>query len=632
MGVFAALVGGLLSQLHQIVGFPVCPGDWVWTVTVAGAVLAIPPVLAAALVAVVRRRIGNRYGTLTVLLFALLGVVGMAVLPLLGFTGAATALQRAALGTGSSGLTSQDAAALDDAYCFLPAQSTYLGGGRSVSAALTALPGPDLLLAGRALVLLVAFPLLALLLTWLLARLAVRRGPAWPARLLWLPFLGLLAGTLPLSEGVVGQLWLGYVVGAVPGLLLLLLIGRPRWSVVNRPAAAARPSMAPPRPQRRRPQPPPQPPRPQPQPPRPQRPQPLPPMPSVRPQPPKNPQPTRQLPSADSVPAGTTAQDPAPGGTMPPRPATDPGQLPPTRVGALAGAGGTAENAGDGHPGSGRFRRLHRLGEGGFGDVWLAMDTELDREVAIKVARAPDPDTELRIRREARALAAVRHPHCVRVYDILSDVDDLPGLAIVMEYVRGPSLARQVQDRGSLSDTEGAHLWSTLAGALAAAHDRGVLHRDVKPANVIIDDTGQAHLIDFGIARTAWDPPLTAAGVVIGTPDYLAPEVAAGGSAHPKSDLWQLAATVSYALCGVPPRGYRESSMEALRAAATREPATELPISSVHLGLLQRALHPEPERRPTLTEVQSNLAGWLARTGRPARGPVTRTLAVPPRP
>ncbi|MFN2496899.1 MAG: serine/threonine-protein kinase [Pseudonocardiaceae bacterium] len=539
MGGFATLAGELLSLLHSIAGPAVCPGDWVWTITAAGAVLATPPVLAVSLVALVRRFTGNRYPTPTVLLFVLLGVMGTAVLPLLGFAGAATALRRAALGTGSSGLTRQDVADLQDAYCFLPAQVSYLGGGRSVSEALRALPGPDVLLAGRAVVLLVTVPLLALLATWALARLAVRRGPAWPARLLWLPFLALLLGTLPLDEGAVSQLWLGYLVGVVPGLGLVLLIGRPQWSVIH------------------------------------------------------------------------------------PAPAVDPGRPAPT----LSGAG--AVTGRDGRAGGARFRRLRRLGEGGFGDVWLAMDTTLAREVAIKVARVPDRDTEQRIRREARALAAVHHPHCVRVYDILTDVDDLPGLAIVMEYVPGRSLAQQVREQGPLSDTEGAHLWSTMAGALDAAHSRGVLHRDVKPSNIIIDDAGRAHLIDFGIARTEGDPALTATGMVIGTPDYLSPEVAAGAGADPRTDSWQLAATVSYALSGRPPRGYRESSVAALQAAAT-EPATQLPENSAHCRMLELALHPEPGRRPPLAAVQAALADWLARTGRPSHGPVTRTLAGPP--
>lgn len=609
MGVVTTLVGELLSLLHSVAGLSVCPGSWVWTITAAGVLLAVPPVLAAALIALARRFVGNRYRVGAILSFALLGVLGFAVLPMLGFVGAATAIQRAALGTGASGLSGQDVADLQDSYCFLPAQASYLGGGgRTVSAALTALPGPDWLLGGRVMVLLVALPVLALLLTWGLARLAVRRGPSWPSWLMVLPFAVMMVGTLPLDEGVVSQLWVGYTTGVIPGLLLVVLIGRPSWRVIRRTRATPDTSPSPdsmhppefsPRPEVS---------------PRPQRPA-LPRQPAL-----PVPQPTLALPNQE--PGRASAAHHA-GGPVPLAP--DPGPLPVTLAAGMAGAGTTA-TSGRGA----RFRRLSRLGEGGFGDVWLAMDTVLGREVAIKVARVPDVATEQRIRREARSLAAVDHPHCVRVYDILSGLDDLPGLAIVMEYLPGPSLAEQVRRYGPLSDTAGAHLWASLAGALDGAHRRGVLHRDVKPSNVIIDDSGQAHLIDFGIARIARDPALTATGIVLGTPDYLAPEVAAGGVAAPGTDSWQLAATVSYALCGQPPRGERDSAVAALQAAAKGEAATELPMRSAHCAMLRWALHPDARRRPALTQVHTELTTWLARTGRPARGPVTRPLAVPP--
>ncbi|HEX2299667.1 MAG TPA: serine/threonine-protein kinase, partial [Pseudonocardiaceae bacterium] len=452
MGAITTLVGELLSLLHGLAGLPVCPGNWVWTITAAGVLLAVPPVLAASFIAVVRRFIGNRYRVGTVLLFAVLGVLGFAVLPMLGFVGAATAIQRAALGTGASGLSGRDVADLQDAYCFLPAQSSYLGGGgRTVSGALTALPGPDWLLGGRTMVMLVALPVFALLLTYVLARLAVRRGPSWPGWLLVLPFLILVVGTLPLDEGVVSQLWAGYTAGVVPGLFLLLVIGRPRWSVIRRSQAAVPASPQPPT----GPQAPPE-----------QQPA----MPAR--QPPR----TLALPESDDRPAPSGGPAP-PHGPAPLAPA--PGPLPQTLAAGMAGAAAGADTT---QRAAARFRRLRQLGEGGFGDVWLAVDTVLGREVAIKVARAPDADTEQRIRREARSLAAVDHPHCVRVYDILSGLDDLPGLAIIMEYLPGPSLAQQVRSFGPLSDTAGAHLWSTLAGALDAAHRRGVLHRDVKPS------------------------------------------------------------------------------------------------------------------------------------------------------
>ena len=175
--------------------------------------------------------------------------------------------------------------------------------------------------------------------------------------------------------------------------------------------------------------------------------------------------------------------------------------------------------------------------------------------MALKAAHVRDADTEERIRREARALAAVRHPHCVQIHDLVPADGDpglagLDGMVIVMEYVRGESLGELVRTRGTVDDVAAARVWSSIAGALDAAHARGVLHRDVKPANIVVDADGQAHLIDFGIARQTGDATLTAAGFVLGTPDFLAPEVAAGGPATPESDAWQLAATIGYALCG----------------------------------------------------------------------------------
>jgi serine/threonine protein kinase len=292
--------------------------------------------------------------------------------------------------------------------------------------------------------------------------------------------------------------------------------------------------------------------------------------------------------------------------------AADPGPLPFTprdleRTSVLQAAGG-------------RFRKVRPLGHGGFGTVWLAVDTQLDRTVAVKIAHAPDAETEERMLREARALAAVHHPNCVRVYDIVSDVD---GLGLVMEYIEGQQLADMVHENGPLDDVAAARLWMTMAGALSAAHTKGVLHRDVKPANVIIDPEGNAHLIDFGIARSKGDSTLTAAGMMVGTPDFLAPETASGAPASPPSDAWQLAATVSFALSGAPPRGVRENAMAALMAAAKSEPLVELPHRSAHRGLLLASLDPNPARRPTLNAVAREMRAWLMRAGVSEDGPVT---------
>ncbi|WP_344677523.1 serine/threonine-protein kinase, partial [Saccharopolyspora taberi] len=270
-----------------------------------------------------------------------------------------------------------------------------------------------------------------------------------------------------------------------------------------------------------------------------------------------------------------------------------------------------------------RFRRIRALGHGGFGSVWLAADDQLGRMVAVKIANNPDPRTVQRTMREARALAAVNHPNCVHLYDI---VDESDGLAIVMQYIPGQGLGELVGGGGVLTDVAAARLWATLASALSAAHEQGVLHRDIKPSNVIVDEGGAPHLIDFGIARAQGDATLTSPGTMVGTPDYLAPETATGSPASAASDSWQLAATVCFALSGHPPRGEHDSPMSALMAAAHADPCTRVPERTAHRALLIEALDADPIRRPALREVRARLENWLARAHLAASGPVTEQL------
>ena len=150
-----------------------------------------------------------------------------------------------------------------------------------------------------------------------------------------------------------------------------------------------------------------------------------------------------------------------------------------------------------------------------------------------------------------------------------------------------------------------------------------MLHRDVKPGNIVFDGDGQAHLIDFGIARRTGDATLTATGFVLGTPDFLPPEVAAGGRATPSADSWQLAATIGFALCGQPPRGDHADAVSGLRAAAVGGPPTHLPHRSAHLALLRAALDDDPARRPPLRAVHRALDDWLRSVGARPDGPVT---------
>ena len=192
-----------------------------------------------------------------------------------------------------------------------------------------------------------------------------------------------------------------------------------------------------------------------------------------------------------------------------------PGAVPGMAPGVVGANGAAAARS---RPtGPARFRLVRRLGSGGFGRVWLAHDARLGHTVALKAAHVRDAETEERIRREAHALATVRHPHCVQIHDLVpADSDpglaELDGMVIVMEYVRGESLGELVRTRGTLDDVAAARVWSSIAGALDAAHGHGVLHRDVKPGNIVLDADGQAHLIDFGIARKTGDATLTATG------------------------------------------------------------------------------------------------------------------------
>lgn len=252
----------------------------------------------------------------------------------------------------------------------------------------------------------------------------------------------------------------------------------------------------------------------------------------------------------------------------------------------------------------GRFQPLRELGRGGFGAVWLCLDTSLDRKVAVKIAHMVGAENRLRMHREAKALAAIRHPNCVRIYDLVESDD---SLAIVMEYITGRSLTDMVRTDGPLDDDAAARLWADTATALLAAHQVGVLHRDIKPSNILIDSDGTPWLIDFGIARTAGDVTVTETGAVIGTPSYLPPEVAAGKTATVESDVWQLAATVNFALTGQPPRGAHDDDRHAWAAAIQGAACSGVAAGSAHRALLMACLDNDPAQRPPLLDLIASL-------------------------
>nr|WP_239028619.1 serine/threonine-protein kinase [Pseudonocardia acidicola] len=603
----AALLAGLLNGLRPIVAPDVCPGGWAWATSAVGVGVGLLPTVGAVGVALWRRRIGSHYGVGESLVLTATGVLTAGILPLLFFTATGQVFATAAAGGAVPGLTSRAIRSMDSAVCLTGPQSSYLGAG-SVGDAFNP---ADPVRFGIAVMLLALVPLLAALFVAAQARLALRRGPRWPSKFFWLPVLALTVFTARTPAGSTEHLWVGFATGAFLGIVVTAMVGPPSREVV-------RTSLARPQPVRR---------------PGPATAGGAAPAPSLAdrlaqrfaartPEPPVLPRqrtvasPQQLAATPGPVPAAA-AGTPVPAPPTPRRPA-----YPPTLVAAAPAP----------MPGRGpRFRLIRRLGSGGFGRVWLAHDAQLGQTVALKSAHAPDTETEQRIRREAAALAAIRHPNCVRIHDLVHAGSDpglvgLEGMVIVMEYVEGMSLGQLVQERGPLDDVSAARVWAGIAGALDAAHQRGVLHRDVKPGNVIVDPSGLAHLIDFGIARRTGDATLTMAGFVLGTPDFLAPEVAGGRAATPASDAWQLAATVSYALTGYPPRGGHADALSGLRAAAAGARLTHLPRRTAHLSLLKSSLKTDPARRPELHAVHRGLEDWLRRTGARMDGPVTAGL------
>ncbi|GGX02571.1 hypothetical protein GCM10010297_25490 [Streptomyces malachitofuscus] len=296
---------------------------------------------------------------------------------------------------------------------------------------------------------------------------------------------------------------------------------------------------------------------------------------------------------------------------------------------------------------AGRYRVTARLGRGGMGVVWKAVDEVLGREVAVKELRtysdAAGPelaDLGLRMQREARAAARVRHPGVIAVHDI-AEVDGRP--LIVMELIDGPSLDDVLRDRGTLDPHEAAGIGAKVMDALAAAHRAGVLHRDVKPGNILLDRSGRVVLTDFGIA-TMEDPgdgaatQLTRSGEIVGSLDYLAPERAQGAVPGPASDVWALGATLYAAVEGASP--FRRTSTFSTLTAIVSEPLPESHRSGALAPVLGRLMDKRPEARPEAAQacelLEAVAAGADAQTAAlrpPAPAPVpgrTETeLAVP---
>jgi eukaryotic-like serine/threonine-protein kinase len=258
-----------------------------------------------------------------------------------------------------------------------------------------------------------------------------------------------------------------------------------------------------------------------------------------------------------------------------------------------------------------RYRLLHHVGSGGMGVVWEALDERLERRVAVKQLRrqsgASTADAELanrRAMREARLTARLQHPHVVSLFDV---VEQEGQLWLIMQFVPSVTLAAVLAEGGPLQPDEAAKVGAQVASAMAAAHAVGIVHRDVKPGNVLIAEDGTALISDFGIARALGDATLTTSGMVHGTPAYLAPEVARGSEASFASDVFSLGATLYSGLEGSPPFGTDENSIALLHRVASGQfpPPT-------HCGMLTpvilEMLSADPEARPPMRAVADSLA------------------------
>ncbi|MBF6177008.1 serine/threonine-protein kinase [Nocardia otitidiscaviarum] len=295
---------------------------------------------------------------------------------------------------------------------------------------------------------------------------------------------------------------------------------------------------------------------------------------------------------------------------------------------------------------AGHYRLVERIGSGGTGVVWRAVDERLERSVAIKqiltqptLSQADKDVVRQRAAREARNAARFQHPNAIVVFDITEHEGDP---CLVMEYLPSQSLAVVLSSQGTLPLPQVARIGEQVASALIAAHRAGIVHRDVKPGNILLGDNGAVKITDFGISKAKGDVTLTATGLISGTAAYLAPEVARGAEPTPAADVFALGATLFHALEGEPPYGTNPNPLALLYAAANgqlSEPRNAGPLED----LLRRLLSFEPEDRPSMHEVRDRMADFaevgpdadatrvLAARRPQQRGPEAPRRPAPPR-
>jgi serine/threonine protein kinase len=276
---------------------------------------------------------------------------------------------------------------------------------------------------------------------------------------------------------------------------------------------------------------------------------------------------------------------------------------------------------------AGRYRLISRLGAGAMGVVWQARDERLHRTVAIKqlllasgLSHSDADEANRRAMREGRITARLHHPHAIAVYDVAEHAGQP---CLIMEYLPSRSLATVLSLEGELRPDAVAKIGSQIASALAAAHQAGIVHRDIKPGNVLLAGDGTAKITDFGISHAVGDVTVTATGILAGTPAYLAPEVAQGNSAGFPSDVFSFGSTLYTALEGTPPFGLHDNAIAQLHQVAAGQiipPRKSGPLTPVLLRLLQR----DPGERPAMGEVRDALTALVG----PAGGQPVRTLPL----
>ncbi|MET8324536.1 serine/threonine-protein kinase, partial [Micromonospora sp. NPDC005189] len=292
---------------------------------------------------------------------------------------------------------------------------------------------------------------------------------------------------------------------------------------------------------------------------------------------------------------------------------------------------------------SGRYRLDERVATGGMGDVWRASDLILGRQVAVKVllpALVSDPDFIARFRAEARIMAALRHPGIVQVFDC--GADDLPdgGRAdyLVMEFVAGEPLSKRIETAGRLDVAETMSMVAQAAAALNAAHRGGIVHRDVKPSNLLVHEDGTVVLVDFGVARSLDITSITSANAVPGTALYMAPEQAAGRPVSGATDIYALGAVTYCCLTGSPPFTGDNPLQVAVRHLDDEPPELPHDIPEAVRALVSRALAKDPLDRFTSGAAMAEAARTAVTDGEPPTamatpvalrdaGPGTRTAA-----